>query len=617
MQSLIACTLQKIVSASGGNLPAGIQLSEVRPGATHLPTRKILNFGADKVSKIVVLFNPTGRSRTTQLLQAVDSSTVCVRNADGTLLPAQVNPLYSNDLLTKQPGFELVTPIEVPPFAVKVVEVVRDPSCKVTMASVWQSKGGAVSNFPEGSDGSSATLQNSHVVATFRNGLLETMRPAIDGSASSTVREAFFKYQTSKSGAYIFVPNGEPTSVAVDTVRHISGPFISSMHVIVQEGGGGRTILARSARLASNDLGVKMSHYVDITAQSNEEWIVRYDTNLNTDRTLYTELNGWTSDRHKIRDGPRIPLQTKYFPLPAGAFIEDVKDHRRLSIQSAQPCGVGSMKESSVEVMLDRRLTRDDARGMNEVSGCVCVADMVATSNAAPLMSTLCLRYPCLQAMNDNLPTRNALVLTIGNANGVDDRTFAAEGGRPTLASLIAAEELNRPIVHLVQQDDAVVTFNAPRVIATLQKLGAPQWPCDLSLDALKPGRRISTGVRARLARRSFDSRFPAPASCTSLKSSELWVDTSQLFTATPSASTGVTALTLGGAVDKASAARARSVYLPPMEWATFEWDWPSRVQPPPNVACGGSPVSIAAASSDASSSGCTFEENTDLNPGR
>ena len=363
MQCLIAASLQQL----GGVALGSLQFYEVRQGAKQLPTRMTLAFPIDGATKLIVLFNPTGRTRTSYLVQAVDSANVCVRGDDGALQPAQINPMYQPDLSARAAGFELVAPVEVPAFAIRVVEIVRDPKCEVTMASVFQSTGGEEQGFPASTEGASFQLKNANIECTFQDGLLHQMRPAQEGAKPSAVGEHFMKYQTSKSGAYIFLPSGPAGAIAPAATRVIKGPYMQIAHSLVSAGRGAKPNVARLARLAVDDMGPTMEHYVDVTAQSNEEWIVRYDTDFQTGRTLFTELNGWTTDRHIIRDEKQVPVQTKYFPMPGGAFIEDAQDHRRLSVQGGQPCGVGSMSEGSVEVMLDRRLTKDDARGMNEV----------------------------------------------------------------------------------------------------------------------------------------------------------------------------------------------------------------------------------------------------------
>lgn len=45
----------------------------------------------------------------------------------------------------------------------------------------------------------------------------------------------------------------------------------------------------------------------------------------------------------------KLPIQANYYPMPSAAFIEDGK--LRLSILSAQPVGMASLKEGQLEVI--------------------------------------------------------------------------------------------------------------------------------------------------------------------------------------------------------------------------------------------------------------------------
>ena len=184
--------------------------------------------------------------------------------------------------------------------------------------------------------------------------------------------------------------------------------------------------------------------------------------------------------------------------------------------------------------------------------------------------------------MNDNLPTMNRLVLLVENAHAPIPN---ARSAAPSLASLQAAEEVNRPILRLLEP--ASPAESTTSVSTTIQAQSAADWPCELTMDALKLGRHSATSVRARLARRSYDSRFAAPAGCSTLPSGD-FVATSSLFTGTPAAKEGVTALTMGGAVDPATQPGSDRVFLPEMEWATVQWEWPGRPQGA-TADCGGS----------------------------
>jgi alpha-mannosidase II len=134
MQCLINTAIERLASKQLGVHLAGLQPAHVRATATGLPQRMLLQFPDGGAARVVTVFNPTGRTRVSLLIQPVDSAEVCIRDADGTLKPTQINPMYSLDLGVRQSGgYEAVYPVEVPAFAVKVVELVRDSKCKSPM----------------------------------------------------------------------------------------------------------------------------------------------------------------------------------------------------------------------------------------------------------------------------------------------------------------------------------------------------------------------------------------------------------------------------------------------------------------------------------------------------
>lgn len=251
------------------------------------------------------------------------------------------------------------------------------------------------------------------------------------------------------------------------------------------------------------------------------------------------------------------------------------------------------MAEGQIEVMLDRRLTRDDARGMNE-------------------------------AMSDNLPVTAtySLLFEAGLTTGA-----AADGPpAPTLAALLAGETINRPVQVATQAISYKEPLNAaaPRVTQTLVAAGGASWPCDLGLDALKLSPRTEGQVRARIARRAFDPRFGLPAACAGTPTDAAVTPVAavaSLFSNTAAPAKGVVPLTLGGDGDGIPAAK---VYVPPMEWSNCDMEWPSRPAPPSDKGCvagggGGGKASYAHKSMAPmvqGSSDCEFSPGTDWLPG-
>eukprot|EP01043_Picozoa_sp_COSAG02_P088665 COSAG02_NODE_25747_length_650_cov_0.733212_2_plen_70_part_01 len=68
--------------------------------------------------------------------------------------------------------------------------------------------------------------------------------------------------------------------------------------------------------------------------------------------------------------------------------------------------------------------------------------------------------------MNDNLATMNRLVLLVENANAPIPN---ARSAAPSLASLQAAEALNRPILRLLEPNDPPAVMSTTRVTTTVQ----------------------------------------------------------------------------------------------------------------------------------------------------
>lgn len=61
---------------------------------------------------------------------------------------------------------------------------------------------------------------------------------------------------------------------------------------------------------------------------------------------------------------PQRTVQENYYPMASGMFIENFNE--RMTILSGQPHGVTLIQPGTVEIMLDRRLTVGDGKGLNE-----------------------------------------------------------------------------------------------------------------------------------------------------------------------------------------------------------------------------------------------------------
>jgi alpha-mannosidase len=98
------------------------------------------------------------------------------------------------------------------------------------------------------------------------------------------------------------------------------------------------------------------------------ETIIRFNTNIKSNLEILTDSNGLQSYTRKYRDWPNdpanhlYPVASNFYPLVYHASIGD--DQYQLTIVANTSRGVASMKEGSIEVLVHRRTSKDDRRGV-------------------------------------------------------------------------------------------------------------------------------------------------------------------------------------------------------------------------------------------------------------
>ncbi|KAL6118528.1 man2b2 [Pungitius sinensis] len=86
----------------------------------------------------------------------------------------------------------------------------------------------------------------------------------------------------------------------------------------------------------------------------NAEVVLRTSSSLRSNRTLYTDANGYQMMKRTHRKFTNNTLARNYFPMVRGAYIQD--DLSRLALFSDRAHGVSSLADGQLEVMLHRRL---------------------------------------------------------------------------------------------------------------------------------------------------------------------------------------------------------------------------------------------------------------------
>ncbi|KAI1235311.1 hypothetical protein IHE44_0002955 [Lamprotornis superbus] len=240
-------------------------------------------------------------------------------------------------------------------------------------------------------------LENQHLQACFlgRTGLLQSLRQAGEQQVHRVSSE-FLVYGTrtskDKSGAYLFLPDGEakvqgpPLEASLQlccrtvlrqqpqhsypspqpytprdppVVRVMEGPLFSEVSSYYQHV---QTVVRIYNVPGVEGLSLDVSCLVDIRDHINKELALRFSTDIESDDTFFTDLNGFQIQARRYQR--KLPLQANFYPMPAMAYIQDMQS--RLTLLTAQALGVSSLHSGQLEVILDRRLMQDDNRGLGQ-----------------------------------------------------------------------------------------------------------------------------------------------------------------------------------------------------------------------------------------------------------
>ncbi|KAE8711867.1 Alpha-mannosidase [Hibiscus syriacus] len=155
------------------------------------------------------------------------------------------------------------------------------------------------------------------------------------------------------SGAYIFRPNGTYSTKPDDQITRVY----------------------KEKEYAEFEFTVGP---IPINDGIGKEVVTQISTPMKTNRTFYTDSSGrdflerirdyrndWTLDVNQ-------PIAGNYYPINLGMYMKD--DNKELSVLVDRSVGGASIKDGQLELMLHRRLLRDDGRGVAEaLNETVCV----------------------------------------------------------------------------------------------------------------------------------------------------------------------------------------------------------------------------------------------------
>lgn len=193
------------------------------------------------------------------------------------------------------------------------------------------------------------------------------------------------KYRPEKnSGAYIFNPSDRgsmPVVPKVAEVEVIRGPVVEEVHQVFS------SWCTQVIKIYKHSDYIEFHWLVGpipIHADPNNpslqgpitdngrEIISRYETDMKTNGTFFTDSNGRETIRRLRDHRSDYHLYTSehtasnYYPITSWIFIRDYDRNLQLSILPDRPQGGSSLHDGQVELMLHRRLLQDDGLGMDE-----------------------------------------------------------------------------------------------------------------------------------------------------------------------------------------------------------------------------------------------------------
>ena len=139
----------------------------------------------------------------------------------------------------------------------------------------------------------------------------------------------------------------------------MSGPVLQE---IVYDGFPNYPTFQQKLRLVNGSAFIDLEHTLD-TLPLNREIISRFDTNIATQGTLFTDDTGFEIFPRMRND--TLPISGNYHSLVQTSYIRDQKTSPapQLSVMTSHTMGVASLSDGQLEYMMYRRLNSSDDQG--------------------------------------------------------------------------------------------------------------------------------------------------------------------------------------------------------------------------------------------------------------
>lgn len=342
---------------------------------------------------IVVVYNALGWKREDVVQLPVTFEDIIVHDSTGTVIESQLLPLsdthaslrnyhvksYLGQKPSKTPKYWLAFTASAPPlgFSTYTISSTKAKGAGSTRSSVQLFRDSDMSNFAVGYD---------HLKLTFSSQEGKPIHYVNHRSAvNESIQQSFSFYSgyngsdkdPQSSGAYVFRPNGtfpiKPKGQRI--LKVIRGPIVEEVHQMINPW------IYQINRLYKLKEHVEVEFIVGpipVDDGIGKELVTQITTNLRTNKTFYTDSNGRDFIK-RIRDyrsdwdlKVNEPAAGNYYPINLGIYAKD--NEKELSVLVDRAVGGSSLIDGQIELMLHRRLLRDDGKGVAEaLNETVCI----------------------------------------------------------------------------------------------------------------------------------------------------------------------------------------------------------------------------------------------------
>ncbi|KAM7278327.1 hypothetical protein ACFE04_005461 [Oxalis oulophora] len=357
--------------------PSQFEAELVRSKFDAQPMHKAIS-AREGTSQSVVIFNSLEQTREEVIMVVVNRPDVMVLDSNWTCLPSQITPELQHHKTRIFTGRHRVYwKVSIPPMGLQTYYIANGlAGCKKAKPAKLKLSSNSQLHCPTPYscsiiEGDVVEIKNKHQTLTFdvKNGLLQKVSPKI--GSPIVVGEEIDMYTSPGSGAYIFKPNGDAHSMIEGSGEMVisEGPLMQEVFsypkTIWENSPVSHSTRIFNANNTIQEFVIEKEYHVELIGQDfdDRELIARYKTSIDNKRIFYSDLNGFQMSRRETYD--KIPVQGNYYPMPYLAFMQG-SNGQRFSIHTRQSLGVSSLQNGWLEVMLDRRLLKDDGRGLGQ-----------------------------------------------------------------------------------------------------------------------------------------------------------------------------------------------------------------------------------------------------------